>query len=69
MPRSGRGVLLPEQIPLTGEMPSTGEIKNMYYIAEDQKYVTSETALDRRTKCQCLLNATSSLMKYLKSDK
>jgi four helix bundle protein len=48
---------------------SAGEIKNMYYIAEDQNYVTSETALERRTKCQSLLNATSSLMKYLKSDK
>ena len=46
---------------------STGEIKNMYYIAEDQKYVSPDIALDRRTKCQNLLNGTSSLMKYLKS--
>jgi four helix bundle protein len=48
---------------------STGEIKNMYYIAEDQKYVTNEVAIDRRIKCQRLLNGTSSLMKYLKSSK
>jgi four helix bundle protein len=48
---------------------STGEIKNMYYIAEDQKFVEAEIALDRRVKCHCLINATSSLMKYLKSGK
>ena len=46
---------------------SSGEVKNMYYIAEDQNYVTCETALDRRTKCQRIINGTSSLMKYLKS--
>lgn len=46
---------------------STGEVKNMYYIAEDQKFVADEIALDRRNKCQSLMNATSSLMKYLKS--
>jgi four helix bundle protein len=48
---------------------STGEVKNMYYIAEDQKYITFEIALDRRQKCQNLLNGTSNLMKYLKSCK
>ena len=48
---------------------STGEVKNMYYIAEDQKYVSNEIANERRTKCQRLLNGTSSLMKYLKSSK
>ena len=41
----------------------------MYYIAEDQKYVTNEVAIDRRNKSQRLLNGTSSLMKYLKSSK
>jgi len=46
---------------------STGEVKNMYYIAEDQTYVSSDIALDRRQKCQNLINATSSLMKYLKT--
>ena len=48
---------------------SLGEVKSMYYIAEDQKYVDSETASGRRLICQNLLNATSSLMKYLKSSK
>ena len=46
---------------------SAGEVKNMYYIAEDQVYVAPETALDRRQKCQNLINGTSRLMKYLKS--
>jgi four helix bundle protein len=46
---------------------STGEVKNMYYIAEDQTYVSSDIALNRRQKCQNLINATSSLMKYLKT--
>lgn len=48
---------------------SSGEVKNMYYIAEDQKYVTNEIALDRRNKCQRILNGTSGLMKYLKTSK
>lgn len=48
---------------------SAGEVKNMYYIAEDQTYLSQETALTRRQVCQKLINATSSLMKYLKSTK
>jgi four helix bundle protein len=48
---------------------STGEAKNMYYIAEDQAYITPSTALDRRKKCQGILNGTSSFMRYLKSGK
>ena len=48
---------------------STGEIKSMYYIAEDQKYVNSETAIDRRNRAQKLINGISSFMKYLKSGK
>ena len=48
---------------------STGEVKNMYYIAEDQTYITQELALSRRQKCQNLINGTSRLMKYLKSGK
>jgi four helix bundle protein len=48
---------------------STGEVKNMYYIAEDQKYVPAEIAIDRRNKSQKLLNGTSRFMKYLKSGK
>ena len=44
---------------------STGEIKNMYYIAEDQKYVSTETARNRRDKSQQLINSIASMIKYL----
>lgn len=46
---------------------SSGEVKNMYYIAEDQKYITMEIASDRRSRCQRIINGNSRLMKYLKS--
>ena len=45
---------------------SAGEVKNMYYIAEDQQYVKIETAEDRRERSQRLIKGTGSLMKYLK---
>lgn len=45
---------------------SAGEVKNMYYIGEDQKYVSHEIASERRTKCQKLLNSLGGFMKYLK---
>jgi len=48
---------------------STGEVKNMYYIAEDQTYISQELAISRRQKCQNIINGTSRLMKYLKSSK
>jgi four helix bundle protein len=48
---------------------SAGEVKSMYYIAEDQNYVTKETAYDRRERAQKLINGNSSFMKYLKSVK
>ena len=48
---------------------STGEVKSMYYIAEDQNYVTPDTAIDRRKRSQILMNATSSFMNYLKPGK
>jgi four helix bundle protein len=48
---------------------SSGEVKNMYYIAEDQNYITTEIAIDRRNKSQRLINSNSSFMKYLKSGK
>jgi hypothetical protein len=41
----------------------------MYYISEDQKYVSAEIAHDRRIKAQKLINGISSFMKYLKSCK
>lgn len=48
---------------------SAGEIKNMYYIAEDFHYVLTNTASDRRQKCQNLIHGISSIMKYLKPSK
>jgi len=45
---------------------SAGEIKSMYYIAEDQLYITTDLALLRRNKTQQLMNSISSFMNYLK---
>jgi four helix bundle protein len=45
---------------------SAGEVKNMYYVGEDLKYISHEIAVDRRTKCQRLLNSLGGFMKYLK---
>ncbi|MBK7131919.1 MAG: four helix bundle protein [Bacteroidales bacterium] len=44
---------------------SAGEVKNMYYIAEDQKFVDNPISVDRRNKSQQLINSISALMKYL----
>ena len=43
-----------------------GEIKNMYYIAEDQQYISADEALSRRNKTQQLINSISSFINYLK---
>ena len=40
---------------------SSGEVRNMYYIAEDQKYVSSEIAEDRRAHAE---NISKGLQKY-----
>jgi four helix bundle protein len=48
---------------------SAGEVKNMYYIAEDQGYVVKDLAIDRRNKAQRLINSNGTLIKYLKSYK
>ncbi len=45
---------------------SSGEVKNMYYIAEDQNYLNKEIASDRRNQCQKLMNSLGGFMKYLK---
>lgn len=45
---------------------SAGEIKNMYYIAEDQQYISADEALSRRNKTQQLINSISSFINYLK---
>ena len=48
---------------------STGEVKNMYYISQDQKYTTAEISVDRRNKSQRLINSIGTFMKYLKNSK
>jgi four helix bundle protein len=48
---------------------SAGEVKNMYYIAEDLNYIDSSTASERRIKCQQILNSLGGFMKYLKPKK
>ncbi len=48
---------------------SSGEVKSMYYIAEDQEYVTHEIAYERRIRCQRIINGNSKLMKYLKTSR
>jgi len=45
---------------------SNGEVKSMYYTAEDQKYVTPETAKDRRERASILYNKITHFMNYLK---
>ena len=48
---------------------SAGEVKSMYYIAEDQNFILPEIAAERRESIQMLLNRISMLMRYLKSGK
>jgi four helix bundle protein len=45
---------------------SDGEVKSMYYAAEDQKYVSSTTAIDRRDRTELLLSKITNFMFYLK---
>ncbi len=45
---------------------SDGEVKSMYYVAEDLNYVSIETALNRRSKAEFLMNKISNFMRYLK---
>lgn len=46
---------------------SSGEVKSMYYIAEDLNYIAADEADERRSLCQRIINGTSLFMKYLKS--
>lgn len=48
---------------------SAGEVKNMYYIAEDLGYITGNNVDLRKCQCQQLMNAISALMNYLKRSK
>ncbi len=45
---------------------SIGEVKSMYYTAEDQKYVSTEIALDRRNRCKILNTKITNFIFYLK---
>ena len=45
---------------------SDGEVKSMYYVAEDQKYVTKEVAIDRRNKTDNLMLKITNFIFYLK---
>jgi four helix bundle protein len=45
---------------------SCGEVKSMYYTAEDQKYVKSETATERRNRASILITKLTNFIFYLK---
>jgi four helix bundle protein len=45
---------------------SCGEVKSIYYTADDQKYVPSQIANDRRNKASILLIKITNFMFYLK---
>ncbi len=45
---------------------SCGEVKSMYYTAEDLNYITSEVAKSRRIKAQVINIKITNFMSYLK---
>jgi S23 ribosomal protein. len=45
---------------------SCGEVKSVYYSAEDQNYVSPEIARDRRKRASVLLTKITNFMFYLK---
>ena len=47
---------------------SAGEVKNMYYIAEDLNYLPADICSDRRNAIQGLMNGIASFMKFLRND-
>jgi four helix bundle protein len=47
---------------------SAGEVKNMYYIAEDISYLSVNICRDRRNSIQGLMNGIASFMKFLRND-
>jgi len=48
---------------------SCGEVRSMYYSAEDLEYVNSETAALRRNRAQQISAGIVSLSKYLRKEK
>jgi four helix bundle protein len=47
---------------------SAGEVKNMYYIAEDLNYLSTKICSERRNSIQGLMNGIASFMKFLRND-
>jgi len=45
---------------------SVGEVRSMYYAAEDLKYVSTEVAEERRSRCRQIGSGISSLAKHLR---
>jgi four helix bundle protein len=48
---------------------SSGEVKNMYYIAEDQKYIDPTIVSDRKAGYQKLMNSPGGFIRYLNTRK
>lgn len=46
---------------------SCGEVKNMYYIAEDLIYIDKDTSENRRKRCEHEKNSLAKMMLHLKS--
>jgi len=47
---------------------SAGEVKNMYYVAEDLNYLSIQECNERRNAIQKLMNGISGFMHYLEND-
>jgi four helix bundle protein len=47
---------------------SAGEVKSMYYLAEDLCYLSAKICSDRRSTIQGLMNGIASFMKFLRND-
>ena len=47
---------------------STGEIRSMYYAAEDLNYVSAAAAEERRTRCRQIGSGISSLAAHLRTE-
>jgi len=47
---------------------STGEVRSMYYAAQDLKYVPTDVAEERRTRCRQIGSAISALASHLRPD-
>ncbi|MGQ0635921.1 MAG: four helix bundle protein [Planctomycetaceae bacterium] len=46
---------------------SAGEVRSMYFVAEDQRYVTSAVATERRNHSKHIASGISSLASHLRS--